>query len=81
MRHVLEEKVKNIMVQQLAVQHELITATTRIVDDLGADSLAVVELTLALEQEFEIDVPDEDVEALHTFGEVVSYLERVTNVA
>ena len=70
----IENKVREIVCQQLDVDPEQIKMETSFVDDLGADSLAVVELVLALEEAFEIDIPDEDTETLSSFKDVVDYI-------
>lgn len=70
------EKVKMILAEQLEVEEDTITAETDIQDDLGADSLDVVDLIMSLEDEFEIEVPDEDIESLRTVGALVSYIEN-----
>lgn len=69
------EKVKMILAEQLEVEEDSITADTDIQDDLGADSLDVVDMVMSLEDEFEIEVPDEDIEGLRTVGALVSYIE------
>ncbi len=69
------EKVKMILAEQLEVEEDTITSDTDIQDDLGADSLDVVDLIMSLEDEFEIEVPDEDIEKLRTVGALVSYIE------
>ena len=69
------EKVKLILSEQLEVEEDTITADTDIQDDLGADSLDVVDMVMSLEDEFEIEVPDEDIESLRTVGALVSYIE------
>mgnify|MGYP003450820702 CR=1 FL=1 len=69
------EKVKMILADQLEVEEDTINADTDIQDDLGADSLDVVDLIMSLEDEFEIEVPDEDIEKLRTVGALVSYIE------
>ncbi len=70
----IENKVREIVCQQLDVDPEKVALETSFVDDLGADSLAVVELVLALEEQFEIDIPDEDTEKLRTFKDAVDYI-------
>jgi len=70
----IENKVREIVCQQLDVEPAQVKMETSFVDDLGADSLAVVELVLALEEAFEIDVPDEDTEKLRTFKDAVEYI-------
>ena len=69
-----ENKVREIVCQQLDVEPEEVKTETSFIDDLGADSLTVVELVLALEEEFEIDSPDEDTEKLRTFKDAVEYI-------
>jgi acyl carrier protein len=70
----IENKVREIVCQQLDVNPDTVKSETSFVDDLGADSLAVVELVLALEEAFEIDIPDEDTEKLRTFQDAVDYI-------
>ena len=70
----IENKVREIVCQQLDVDADQVKMETSFVDDLGADSLAVVELVLALEESFEIDIPDEDTEKLRTFKDAVDYI-------
>jgi acyl carrier protein len=71
----IENKVREIVCQQLDVDPDQVKMETSFVDDLGADSLAVVELVLALEEAFEIDIPDEDTETLSSFKDVVDYIQ------
>ena len=70
------EKVKSILAEQFDVEEESITAETTIQDDLGADSLDVVDLIMSIEDEFEIEVPDEEVENIKTVGSLVEYIEK-----
>jgi len=70
----IENKVREIVCQQLDVDAEQVKMETSFVEDLGADSLAVVELVLALEEAFEIDIPDEDTEKLRSFKDAVDYI-------
>jgi acyl carrier protein len=58
----------------LAVEAEKVTDTASFIDDLGADSLDIVELVMTMEEEFELDIPDEDAEKMKTVGDVVSYI-------
>jgi len=74
----IEEKVKNIIVDQLGVNEEQVATDAKFIEDLGADSLDTVELVMAFEEEFGIDVPDEDAEKLTTVGEVNSYISEAT---
>ena len=71
----IEEKVKGIIVEQLGVQAEEVKPEASFVDDLGADSLDVVELVMAFEEEFGIEIPDEDAEKITRVKEAVSYIE------
>ena len=72
----IEEKVKDIIVEQLGVNPEQVTPSASFIEDLGADSLDTVELIMALEEEFGIEVPDEQAEKLLTVGDVVKYIEE-----
>ena len=71
----LEGKVKNIIVEQLGVDAGRVKAEASFIDDLGADSLDIVELVMAMEEEFELEIPDEAAEKLRTVGDVVVYLQ------
>ena len=71
----VEEKVKQIIVEQLGVDEAEVTATASFVDDLGADSLDQVELIMAFEEEFGIEIPDEDAEKISRVKEAVEYIE------
>src|SRR3954470_3719376 len=72
----IEEKVKEIIVEQLGVNPEQVTPTASFIEDLGADSLDIVELVMAFEEEFSVEVPDEDAEKLQTVGDVIKYIEE-----
>ncbi len=69
------EKIKEILADQLDVKPENITLNTDIGNDLGADSLDVVELLMSIEDEFEVEIPDEEIENLKTVGDVVDYIQ------
>ena len=69
------DKVKKIIVDQLDVEEEKVTAEASITEDLGADSLDVVDLVMSIEEEFDIEIPDEAVENIKTVGDIVSYIE------
>lgn len=69
-----EEKVKEIIVNELGVEPEKVTPEASFVEDLGADSLDTVELVMAFEEEFGIEIPDEDAEGLQTVGDAIRYL-------
>jgi len=70
----LEEKVKDIIVEELGVERDKLTADASFMEDLGADSLDTVELVMAFEKEFDIDIPDEEAEKLRTVGQAMKYL-------
>jgi len=70
-----EEKVKQIIVEQLGVDEAEVTPTAHFVDDLGADSLDIVELVMAFEEAFEIEIPDEDAEKIQTVKDAVDYIQ------
>jgi acyl carrier protein len=72
----IEDKVKEIIVEQLGVNPEQVTPNASFIEDLGADSLDTVELVMAFEEEFSVEVPDEDAEKLQTVGDVVRYIEE-----
>jgi acyl carrier protein len=70
----IEEKVKKIIIEQLEVAADKVKAEASFAEDLKADSLAVVELVLALEEQFKIEIPDEDTEKIKTVGDAVNYI-------
>jgi acyl carrier protein len=72
----VSEKVKSIIAEQLGVKKEEVTDEAKFIDDLGADSLDTVELVMALEEEFGIEIPDEDAEKMVTVGEAIKYIEQ-----
>jgi acyl carrier protein len=82
MRSVIEtvkqivEKVKQIIKEQLGVEEDEITPTASFVDDLGADSLDTVELVMAIEEAFDIEIPDNDAEKMRTVQDVIDYIEK-----
>ena len=73
----IEARVKDIVVEQLGVNADEVTADASFIDDLGADSLDTVELVMALEEEFECEIPDEDAEKITTVSEAVNYINSV----
>ena len=75
----VEEKVKEIIVDQLGVDEKQVSAEASFIDDLGADSLDTVELVMALEEEFDIEIPDEDAEKIATVQNAVDYIKGQTN--
>jgi acyl carrier protein len=72
----VEERVKKIIVEQLGANADEVTAESAFVDDLGADSLDTVELVMAFEEEFDIEIPDEDAEKIATVGDAVKYIDE-----
>ncbi len=72
------EKVKEIIVEQLGVNPDQVKPEAKFVEDLGADSLDVVELVMAFEEAFGADIPDEDAEKLTSVGDVIAYIEKKT---
>jgi acyl carrier protein len=72
----IEAKVKEIVVEQLGVDEAQVNAEASFIDDLGADSLDTVELVMAFEEKFDIEIPDEDAEKIRTVGDAVSYLKE-----
>jgi acyl carrier protein len=74
--HEIFEKVRDIIVDQLGVDEEEVKPESAFVDDLGADSLDIVEVVMALEEEFEIEIPDEDAEHIRTVEEAVEYIQE-----
>ena len=73
----IEEKVKSIIVEQLGVEADKVTDSAQFIEDLGADSLDTVELVMAFEENFAIEVPDEEAEKLRSVNDVVAYIEKV----
>jgi acyl carrier protein len=77
----VNDRVKKIIVDQLGVEEELVTPEASFVDDLGADSLDTVELVMALEEEFGVEIPDEDAEKITRVKEAVDYIEKHSDKA
>lgn len=75
----VEEKVKEIIVDQLGVDEKQVTNPAAFIDDLGADSLDIVELVMALEEAFEIEIPDDDAEKIVTVENAINYINKHTN--
>lgn len=71
-----EAKVKEIIINELGVESDKVTPEASFIDDLGADSLDTVELVMAFEEEFDIDIPDEDAEEMRTVGDAVAYIKK-----
>ena len=72
----IDQRVKDIIVEQLGVKPDQVTPEAKFIEDLGADSLDTVELVMAFEEEFGAEIPDEDAEKLQTVGDVVKYIEE-----
>jgi len=72
------EKVREIIVDQLGVEEEEVAIESSFIDDLGADSLDIVELIMALEEEFDLEIPDEEAEKITTVSDVVEYIKKNT---
>ena len=70
------DKVKKIIVDQLDVEEDKVTEAASITDDLGADSLDVVDLVMSFEEEFDIEIPDDQVEKIKTVGDIVKFIEE-----
>lgn len=72
----IEERVTDIVIEQLGLERDKIKAESKFVDDLGADSLETVELVMALEEEFEVEIPDEDAEKITTLQQAIDYIKQ-----
>jgi len=72
----VEERVKNIIVEQLNVDAESVTPEASFIEDLGADSLDIVELVMTMEEEFDLEIPDEDAEKIKSVGDVITYVQN-----
>jgi acyl carrier protein len=72
----VEERVKEIIVEQLGVEEDEVLPAAKFIEDLGADSLDTVELVLAFEEEFDLEIPDEDAEKIATVGDAISYIKE-----
>ncbi len=77
-RNEIFNKIKDIVVEELGVSPDKVTEDARFIEDLGADSIGVMELVMKMEEEFDLKIPDEDIEKLRTVGDVINYiLEKV----
>lgn len=70
------DKIKDIIVEQLDVEENAVTMEASITEDLGADSLDVVDLVMSIEESFDVEIPDEEVENIKTVGDIVKYIEN-----
>ena len=70
------DKIKDIIVEQLDVEEDAVTMAASITEDLGADSLDVVDLVMSIEESFDVEIPDEEVENIKTVGDIVKYIEN-----
>lgn len=70
------DKIKDIIVEHLDVEEDAVTMEASITDDLGADSLDVVDLVMSIEESFDVEIPDEEVENIKTVGDIVKYIEN-----
>lgn len=73
------DKIRDIIVDQLDAEADAVTAEASIIDDLGADSLDVVDLISSVEDEFDVEIPDDKVEGIKTVGDIVAYIESATS--
>jgi acyl carrier protein len=72
----LEDRITEIIVEQLGVSKDEVVPEASFTDDLGADSLDIVELVMAMEEEFDVEIPDDDAEKIQTIGDAISYLKE-----
>jgi acyl carrier protein len=72
----LEQRVKNLIVEQLGVSKDEAVPKASFIDDLGADSLDIVELVMSLEEDFDVEIPDEDAEKMQTIGDAIAYMKE-----
>ena len=77
----VDEQVKQIIVEQLGVEEAEVTPSASFIDDLGADSLDTVELVMALEENFDIEIPDEDAEKIRTVQDAIDYIDKHSKVS
>ncbi|NPA80342.1 MAG: acyl carrier protein [Thermotogae bacterium] len=73
-RNEILAKIRDIVVEELGVSPEKVTEDARFIEDLGADSIGVMELVMKMEEEFDLKIPDEDIEKLRTVGDVINYI-------
>jgi acyl carrier protein len=73
---IVEDQIKEIIIDQLGVSEDEIVPEASFIDDLGADSLDIVELVMAMEEAFDVEIPDDDAEKIQTIGDAISYLKE-----
>jgi acyl carrier protein len=78
-RNEMQKKIMDIIANQLGVDKEMVTPEANVVDDLGADSLDVVELVMALEEAFDLEIPDEEAEKIRTVKDIIEYLGKTVS--
>jgi acyl carrier protein len=78
-RNEMQKKIVDIIANQLGVDKEMVTPEANVVDDLGADSLDVVELVMALEEAFDLEIPDEEAEKIRTVKDIIEYLAKTVS--
>ena len=76
MNATIEEKVKSIIVSQLGVEETAVTANAKFIEDLGADSLDIVELVMAIEEGFGVDIPDDEAESIRTVDDAINFVKK-----
>ena len=76
MNATIEEKVKSIIVSQLGVEETAVTSNAKFIEDLGADSLDIVELVMAIEEGFGVDIPDDEAESIRTVNDAINFVEK-----
>jgi acyl carrier protein len=76
MNATIEEKVKSIIVSQLGVEETAVTSNAKFIEDLGADSLDIVELVMAIEEGFGVDIPDDEAEAIRTVNDAINFVKK-----
>lgn len=80
-KETIKQRVVDLIVEKLGVEREEVKPEAHVIDDLGADSLDVVELVMALEEEFDIEIPDEDAENIRTVKDIFDYIDRIVAAA
>ncbi len=76
----IQERLKQIVINQLGVEEEAVSGKAKFIEDLGADSLDIVELVMAMEESFDIDIPDEEAENIRTVDDAVNYVKKTQDI-